>query len=174
MQFNIIAAVAQNGVIGNQGKLPWGRIGEDLSHFRRKTVGHPVIMGRKTWESLGSKPLNDRPCYVVSSDRGPTVSDGDVTWVQSLDAALDDISTREDISQRAWVIGGGQLYEEALRHRKANKLYLTEVHLECEGDVHFPTFDDRRWVEVSKEPGYDGKSQTYLTFKTYAAKVLID
>jgi len=140
-RIHIVAAVASNGIIGAQGKLPW-RLPQDLQHFKRLTLGHPVIMGRRTWESLG-KALPGRENIVVTRRRGYEAPGAAVA--SSLDAALA-LCAGEPI---AFVIGGGELYAAALP--LAAGLVLTEIHREFEGDARFPTFDRAKWRETQRE-----------------------
>jgi len=137
----LIAAVAANGVIGDANGLPW-RLPADLRHFRTITTGHSVIMGRRTWASIG-RALPDRQNIVVT--RQPNFEAPGAEVAHSLPAAL----------ARAWrpapvfCIGGGELYREALPH--ATTLYLTEIAQDVAGDTTFPAFDRRAWREVARE-----------------------
>ena len=144
----IIAAVAQNGVIGVDGDLPW-RLPEDLKHFKRTTSGHPIIMGRKTYESIG-RPLPKRHNIVIT--RNPDFEAPGCTVVHSLDAALE-VAWAED--DEVWVIGGAGLYAAALP--RATRLELTEVHRSVPGDTFFPEFDRTQFVERARRAG-DGVS----------------
>ena len=140
----LIAAVARNGVIGRGGGLPW-RLPEDMAHFRRVTTGCPVIMGRKTWESLPPKfrPLPGRRNIVATRQPGWR-ADG-ATVVADLDAA---ISAAGD-APRAFVIGGAELYAAALP--RADRLLLTEIDASAEGDAHFPAWERAGFIEESRE-----------------------
>ena len=138
----VVAAVAANGVIGANGKLPW-HLPEDLKHFRNLTLGHPVIMGRRTWESLG-KPLPGRENIVVS--RLPGFEAPGAAVARSLEAAIA-FCAGERV---AFVIGGTELFATALP--LAAGLVLTEIHREYQGDAHFPAFDRSRWRELQREP----------------------
>ena len=144
----IIAAVAENGVIGVDGDLPW-RLPEDLKHFKRTTSGHPIIMGRKTYESIG-RPLPRRHNIVLT--RNPDYEAPGCTVVQSLEAALE-VAWAED--DEVWVIGGAGLYAAALP--RATRLELTEVHRSVPGDTFFPEFDRTQFVERARREG-DGVS----------------
>lgn len=136
----IIAAVADNGVIGNGNSLIW-HISEDLRFFKKTTSGHAVIMGRKTYESIG-RPLPNRRNIVVSrSARTPVEG---IEWAASLEDAYQ--MTR---NEEAFVIGGGEIYRQAID--LAERLILTEVHFPFEGDCYFPALDKNRWKEVSRE-----------------------
>ena len=138
---HIVAAVASNGIIGARGKLPW-HLPQDLQHFKRLTLGHPVIMGRRTWESLG-KALPARENIVVTRRRGYEAPGAAVA--SSLHAALA-LCAGEPI---AFVIGGGELYAAALP--LAAGLVLTEIHKDFEGDARFPDFDRAKWRETQRE-----------------------
>jgi dihydrofolate reductase len=138
----LIAAVAANGVIGARGKLPW-HLPEDLKHFKALTLGHPVIMGRKTWESLG-RPLPGRENIVVTRTAAYEAPGASVA--ASLDAALA-LCAGEAV---AFVIGGAELYAAALP--LAAGLVLTEIHRDYEGDTRFPDFDRRAWRETQRKP----------------------
>jgi dihydrofolate reductase len=137
----LVAAVASNGVIGRNGQLPW-RLPEDLKHFKRLTLGHPVIMGRRTWESLpGALPGRDN--IVVSSQAGYDAPGAAVA--RSLEAALA-LCAGEPV---AFVIGGSRLFAESLPI--AAGLVMTEIHREYEGDTWFPEYDRSRWREGQRE-----------------------
>jgi dihydrofolate reductase len=143
----LIAAMADNRVIGRDGGLPW-RIPADLKYFKAKTMGKPIVMGRRTFESIG-KPLPGRPNIVVTA-RGGEFPEG-VDIARDVDAALEiaERRARETGADEIMVIGGATLYEAILPH--ADRLYLTEVHEAAEGDTHFPAFDRREWQEVARE-----------------------
>ena len=138
----LVAAVAANGVIGAHGKLPW-HLPEDLKHFKALTLGHPVIMGRKTWESLG-RPLPGRENIVVTRSAGYEAPGASVA--ASLEAALA-LCAGEPV---AFVIGGSELYAAALPI--ADGLVLTEIHRNYDGDTHFPKFDCKTWRETQRKP----------------------
>jgi dihydrofolate reductase len=136
----LIAAVARNGVIGAGNRLPW-RLPEDMKRFRALTTGHCVIMGRRTWESIGG-PLPRRQNIVVTrAARGP--GEG-IEFARSLDAAL----SRARLPEPVFVIGGEALYREALP--RAKLLYLTEIQRDFDGDARFPAFDRSQWRELSR------------------------
>lgn len=135
---SLIAAVARNGVIGCQGDLPW-HIPEDLKRFRALTMGHAVIMGRRTWESIG-RPLPGRRMIVVSRQPGLTVPGAEVA--ASLPEALAFAEGDEDL----FVIGGGEIYAQAMA--LADRLMLTEVDISPAGDAFFPAVDTAAWHEV--------------------------
>ena len=142
-----VVAVARNGVIGRRGDLPW-RIPSDLKRFKAVTLGKPVVMGRKTWESLPRKPLPGRPNIVVSRTLAET--DG-VTVCTGVDAALDaaEIAARQAGVDEICLIGGARLYADLLD--RTDRLYLTEIDLEPDGDAVFPNLDADEWREVKAE-----------------------
>lgn len=141
-RLTLIVARARNGVIGASGGLPW-RLPEDLAFFKRTTMGHPIVMGRKTWESIG-RPLPGRRSIVVTRDRGFAAAGAEV--VHSLDEAIALCRGSDEI----FVIGGAQLYAEALP--RADRLLLTEIHADFEGDTHLPAPSAGLWSETSREP----------------------
>ncbi len=145
MRVSLIVAVASNGVIGNDGELPW-HLPADLARFRRLTMGHHLIVGRKTWQSIG-RPLAGRHMIVLSRRR-PELPDG-VGVAPSLDAALE--SARDAGDSEAFVAGGHSLYALALPI--AERIYWTEVDVEADGDVHFPEWSRDGWSELSRERG---------------------
>ena len=142
MTISLIVAAAENDVIGRNGQMPW-RIPSDLKTFRRLTLGKTVIMGRKTFQSLG-KPLDGRLNIVVSRDRLFELAGA--TVVQSLEAAID-LAKRSAGDGEIMVIGGAQIYRAALP--SANRIYLTRVHARPEGDTTFAIPDDETWQQVS-------------------------
>jgi len=147
----LILARGENGVIGREGRLPWHLSG-DLKFFKAKTLGKPVVMGRKTFQSIG-KPLPGRPNLVISRDpafrpEGAEVF-GDFEAALSRARALAEALPEEDARREVMVIGGGQIYERALP--LARRIYLTEVHAAPEGDAYFPRLDPDDWHEVGRE-----------------------
>ena len=148
-------ARARNGVIGKDGGLPW-RLKTDLANFRAVTMGKPVIMGRKTWESLPKKPLVGRTNIVLSRD-GSFEPKGAVVCEDFAEAvAIGREQAEEDGAREVCVIGGASLFELALA--KAGRVYLTDVDAEVEGDVTLGSLDPARWREVSAKayPAGDG------------------
>ena len=143
MNITLIAALAANGVIGDAGKIPW-HISDDLKRFKRLTLGHPIIMGRKTYESLG-KPLPGRRNLVLT--RGSAIPG--VECFAGLESAL--AACR---AETVFIIGGGEVYRQALP--LAHTLLLTRVQQTITGDTRFPEYDSSRWQEVAREehPGY--------------------
>ncbi len=148
MKISLIAAVAQNGVIGRtdaNGKpdLPW-HLPDDFAYFKRKTSHHPIIMGRKSLDALG-KPLPNRANIVITRNRAFNANG--VTVMHSLDDALTEAKTLNQAE--IFVIGGAEIYAMALP--VATTLYLTEIQKAYEGDAHFPAFDKAEWQEISRQ-----------------------
>ena len=137
----LIAALAANRVIGNDNALPW-RLSADLKRFKALTMGHPIVMGRKTYQSIG-KPLPGRRNLVITRNREFEAAGCDV--VHSLESALIACRGAGDI----FVIGGAELYRESLA--QAHSLELTEIHADFEGDAWFPEFARSDWRETSRE-----------------------
>jgi dihydrofolate reductase len=136
----LIAAHDKNGVIGREGDLPW-RLPEDLKRFRRLTMGRTLLMGRKTWASLG-KPLDGRDNWVLSRDAAFAPAGARVFG--TLDNALA-THAAEKPGEDLMVIGGAEIYRQALPH--ADRLELTRVQARVEGDAHFPVIDPAQWLE---------------------------
>ena len=137
----LIAAIARNGIIGANNRLPW-RLPEDMKRFRALTTGHAVIMGRRTWESIG-EALPERQNIVVTR-QAPHRAPKDVEFAGSLDAAL----ARVRLPDPVFVIGGEALYREALP--RADLLYLTEIERDFAGDARFPDFERAQWRELTR------------------------
>lgn len=132
-------------VIGAGNALPWPKISEDLKRFKALTLGHPVIMGRKTYDSIGS-PLPGRPNIVVTRDAALKISG--CHMANSLDAAISAARNLDD--SQIFVIGGEQIYRQAIS--AADAMYITEIGMETEGDAHFPEFDAKvAWREAARE-----------------------
>ncbi len=151
MRIALMAALAENRVIGRNNALPWHLPG-DLKYFKAVTLGKPVLMGRKTWDSLG-RPLPGRTNIVITrqADFLPAGAAENVKVAASLDAAL---AIARDVAQRdgadeCVVIGGAEIYALALP--RCDRLYLTEVHAVVEGDAYFPAFDTAPWQETRRE-----------------------
>jgi len=143
----IIVAAAENGVIGRNNGLPW-QLPEDLRYFKRVTMGKPIVMGRKTFESIG-RPLPGRSNIVISRDREFSASG--VQVVASLDeaVALADKIAQIDAAAEVVVIGGAEIYQLAMP--LADRLYITEVHASVEGDAMLPPIHWPDWREISRE-----------------------
>lgn len=142
---SLIVAVAENGVIGRDNRLPWHLPG-DLKYFKAMTLGKPVLMGRKTWESLG-RPLPGRPNVVITRD--PAFQADGASVGHSLDEGLRLARDLAGPEGEVMVIGGADLFRACLD--QADRLYLTEVHRAYDGDVFFPPLDRSRWVEASRQ-----------------------
>jgi dihydrofolate reductase len=153
----LAAAVASNGVIGIEGRLPW-TLPEDLRHFKKLTLGYPIIMGRKTWESLG-KPLPGRRNIVVSRTAAYQAPGAEL--VDSFGAALA-LCARDD---RVFVIGGERLFAESMR--LASGIFLTEIARDFDGDTRFPPFERSQWRERSREAhtAFDGMRFDFVTYE---------
>lgn len=171
MEIALIAAVAENGVIGKNGKMPW-HYPEDLQHFRELTLGSPVIMGRVTFESIVEKlggPLTDRVTIVLTRNPDDVQTDfedddstpmDDITTVHtasSVDEALAIAHT--EYADEVYVAGGATVYEQYLH--VADRIEMTEIHDTYDGDAEFPEWDRRNWVEVNRD------DRDELSFVTY-------
>lgn len=147
IKVSMIVAMAENRVIGRNNQLPW-YLPEDLKYFKSVTIGKPIVMGRKTYESIG-RPLPGRTNIVVT--RNPDFKAEGIKVVSSIGEAIklaDSIATI-DGSEELMVIGGAQLYADILP--SVDRLYLTEVHAEVEGDAYFPEVDLTQWHEIGRE-----------------------
>ncbi|MFM7671127.1 MAG: dihydrofolate reductase [Bacteroidota bacterium] len=142
MRISLVVAAARNGIIGSNGKMPWHLPG-DLKHFKNITWGLPIIMGRKTYESLG-KPLAGRTNIVIT--RNPSFQAEGVSVADGPEQALE-IASRSDVKE-VCVIGGGEIYKAFFP--KANRLYLTSVQAAFDGDTYFPSFDRTDWKLTSQ------------------------
>lgn len=140
----MIAAVAENGIIGHNNTMPW-RQRNDLLRFKRLTLGHPIVMGRKTFESIGSKPLVKRQNIVLSSQPPPSSMPKHLSWVHTWDEAFS-VAYPSDI---IYIIGGGQIYKKALP--MATHMEITYIHARIEGTTHFVEIDGAEWLETRRE-----------------------
>ena len=138
----LVVAVSRNGVIGRDGGLPW-HISSDLKRFKAITMGKPVIMGRKTWESLPKRPLPGRQNIVIT--RQPHYAAEGAVVVADIESALRAAGDVDEIA----VIGGGEIY--ATVFPRADRIYLTEVALDVDGDTSFPAINPAEWQEVARE-----------------------
>ena len=141
MRIAMIAAMAHNNVIGKDNDMPW-HLPDDLQFFKRKTVGKPVIMGRKTFESIGCRALPNRANFVISRNTDLHYEGAQV--FSSVDAALATLQNEEEVI----IMGGGQLYKEMLP--KADRLYITLIDAEIEGDTFFPNWQALSWKTCEK------------------------
>ena len=167
MKLSMIVAVAENGVIGRNNSLPW-YLPNDLKYFKQTTMGKPVIMGRKTYESIG-KPLPGRTNIVIT--RQADYQPEGVKVVNSVEAAreLAESVCLIDGQDEAMIMGGAEIYALALPH--TDRLYLTEVHADVEGDAFFPEYDKSRWQEVTREDfAAEGPNPYNYSFVVYEAK----
>jgi len=157
---SLIVAYSKNRAIGKDNKLPW-RLPSDLAHFKRNTLGRPIIMGRKTWESLG-RPLPGRLNIVVS--RTPNASFPGAMRADSLDRALQLVGTAPEV----FIIGGAQLYEQALA--KVSRIVATEIDTTVEADAFFPELNKSEWEEVSREvqPPENGLHFAFVEYRRKA------
>lgn len=150
MKISLIAALATDNVIGWKNNMPW-HLPADLAWFKRNTLNKPVIMGRKTYESIG-RPLPERHNIVISRSTG---NDKRVTWVQSLNDAIKAAGEVEEVM----VIGGGDIYSQFLP--KAKRLYLTHIDVEVEGDTHFPDYKNKNWKILFSECHDEDESNSH-------------
>jgi dihydrofolate reductase len=141
MTLSLVVAASINNVIGSDGGLPW-HLPDDLRHFKQLTTGKPVVMGRRTFESIG-RPLPDRRNIVMTRDPAYAATGCDV--VSSVSEVLDLAGDAEELM----IIGGGQVYRDFLEY--ADRIYLTRVRANIEGDTHFPGIDEAAWQLVSSE-----------------------
>ncbi len=151
MTIAMIAAVARNGVIGDGDRMPW-HLHEDLAHFRTTTMGHTLLMGRRTFEAIG-RVLPGRRHVVITRDR--SWHHGDVEVAHSFEEALALAGPTE-----VFVAGGGQIYRLGMPY--AQRLVITQVHVDAEGSVTFPPIAPREWVETSRAPGEEFDIVEYL------------
>jgi dihydrofolate reductase len=162
IMISFIVAMDKNRVIGNKNRLPW-HLPADLQYFKRVTMGHPVIMGRKTYESIG-RPLPGRENIILTRDENYTVDGCTV-----LHSVSDIKELEKQNNDELFVIGGAEIFKETFTI--ANRLYITMIEEEFEGDTYFPNFDKNEWVLVSKEKGpRDEKNPYNYYFLVYEHK----
>ena len=167
MTIALIAAYAQNLVVGIDNKLPW-HLPEDLKYFKRITTGKAIVMGRKTYESIG-RPLPNRTNIVIS--RNPDFKADGVVVVPSIEAAIEHAESVNLINgeDEVMIIGGATIYEAALP--QADRLYLTHVHAEVEGDAYFPKADFTQFEEKGREDYQASETNPYdYSFVVYDRK----
>ena len=156
MIISIIAAMADDRVIGIDNSLPW-KLPSDMKWFRQHTLGKPIVMGRKTFESFGGRTLPDRPNIIITRDENYEVDGAIVT--HSIDEALNAAGNVEEVM----IIGGASFYEQMLP--RADRMYLTFVHAKIEGDAWFPEYNEAEWKEVERvEVNADEKNTFDHTF----------
>jgi len=161
MKISLIVAVADNQIIGKDNDLIW-HLPDDLRHFKSKTKGHTIIMGRKTFESIGSRPLPHRENIVISRNTQPPV-DG-VIFVKSIDEALE-----KSTDQEPFIVGGAEIYRRSME--RVDVMEITRVHADFEGDTSFPTFDESQWDLIHKElHEADEKHDHAFSFQTWVKK----
>jgi dihydrofolate reductase len=165
MNISLLAAVSRNGVIGRDGQLPW-HLPADLKRFKRLTLGHPVIMGRKTYDSILKslgKPLPGRQNIVVSRSANPVSTGSETLWVDSMEAALRAAASAPG-GDSVYVIGGGEIYMLALP--RATHLDITAIARDFEGDARFPAIDWSEWEECERETGSEeGLDYAFVTYR---------
>ncbi len=144
-RFSILVAMAKNRVIGKNNALPW-QLSPDLKRFKQLTMGHHIVMGRKTYESIG-RLLPGRTSVIVTRQPGYQVPGAIV--VGSIIEALKVCSEGKEMDQESFVIGGAEIYQQALG--LCQRMYVTEIQQEFEGDALFPEFDQQEWREISRE-----------------------
>jgi len=165
---SMIAAVAENGVIGKDGHLAW-HLPDDMKYFIETTLGHHVIMGRKNYEAIPTKfrPLKDRTNIIVT--RNKSLKSSDCIIVHSLNEAL--IVARENGEEEVFIIGGSEIYKMGIEF--ADRLYITEILGEFEGDTFFPEWDKSDWLEISREHHpVDDKHKNSFDYVIYTRKGL--
>ena len=157
MLISLIVAMAQNRVIGRNNQLPW-YLPEDLKYFKRITMGKPVVMGRKTFESIG-KPLPGRTNIIVT--RNPDYRAEGIRIVNTLNEAkaLCESIDVVDGTEETMIIGGAEIFAQAMT--QADRLYLTQVHADVEGDAHFPEINEGDWEELGREDFSASDSNPY-------------
>ncbi len=166
---SIVAAMAENRVIGKDGRLPW-RLPDEMKHFVRLTTGHTVVMGRKTFESIASKPLPNRRNIILTRNTnytapGTAAPNNNPPHIETA-ASIPDAIAKADNSDEVFICGGEQAYQDAMP--LADNLYLTLVHASPDGDAHFPTFDDSDWNltdQTRHDP--DDRHEYAFTFHRY-------
>jgi dihydrofolate reductase len=155
---SIVLAMSDNGVIGSRGAIPW-RIPNDLRRFKTLTMGKPILMGRRTWQSLPKRPLPGRTNVVITRDR-TFVAEGAL-----LAGSLEEALRKVEADAEAMIVGGADVYRSALP--RADRVHLTEVHAAFAGDVFMDKFDPAVWRETSREPQAtrDGLRYSFVTLE---------
>jgi dihydrofolate reductase len=149
ISLSVIAAQAINGVIGVDNRMPW-HLPADFRHFKSKTMGKPIIMGRKTWESLPVRPLPGRLNIVVSRQKGIELDGASVHSSLAGAVAAAELFAKKALVDEVMIIGGAELYDLGMDY--ADRLYLTRIDVEPDGDAYFPEFDQCDWEMVSNDP----------------------
>ena len=159
---SIIVAIAKNYAIGKDNKLLW-HLPEDLKRFKELTIGHTIIMGSRTFESLGRVLPNRK--HIVLTDKEEICDSDQVEFIYS----MDDIKKYQETEEENFVIGGASMYKQLMPY--CNKMYVTEIDKEFDGDVYFPEIDKEEWQEVSREKGLtDEKNPFVYDYVTYVRK----
>jgi len=159
---SIITAMSRNRVIGREGKLPW-YLPSDMKRFKKLTLGNPVIMGRRTFESIDEKyrPLPGRANIIVSGQLQPTKG---ITIASSFEEAVALVAD----CRQAFIIGGESIFRQALALKVASRLYLTRVEVKCIGDTFFPLFENDGWTCIERLHTFQGEQDEYqMSFSTY-------
>lgn len=160
MIISAIVAMSQNCVIGKDNKIPW-HLPADLKYFKRTTINHHIILGRKCYESIG-RPLPKRTNIIITRNKA-FEAEGCVI-VNSIEAALE-YSRNQDQSE-VFIVGGGQIYEQSME--LWDRLYLTEVETEVDGDIYFPKIDDKQWIIINEKYHMANENNPHnYTFKVY-------
>ncbi|MET3559836.1 dihydrofolate reductase [Bartonella japonica] len=163
----LIAAVAENGVIGHEGVMPW-RLSTDLQRFKALTFGKPVIMGRKTWDSLG-RPLPGRTNIVITHNPSFTAEGATIAHSLSQACSIAEKVASQNGANAVFVIGGGEIFKQALPI--ADKIFLTEILSSIKGDSFFPIFDKEKWTIVQTQYIPEGDNDSHPTcFVVYERK----
>jgi len=161
---SLIAAMTPERVIGMKNSLPW-KLPADMKWFRQHTLGKPVVMGRKTYESFGARPLPERHNIVVSRDKNYDA--GAATVACSIDDAIEKATEQNPEVDEIMIIGGASFYEQTLA--LADRIYLTEVHTHLNGDAWFPEFDKTQWqLNESHRQDADEKNNYAMSFNIFA------
>jgi dihydrofolate reductase len=166
---SVIVAIARNGVIGREGNLPW-RLPADLRRFKQVTMGGVLVMGRRTWESIG-RPLPGRTSIVVTRQADYAVKYPEVVVVHDFESALKQATGLSTGRSEVYVIGGAEIYAAALP--RAARIYVTWVDAEVSGDAHFPDWDCRGWELIwSEAHPADDRNQYGYVFHVYEKQTL--
>ena len=164
MIINLVVAAADNNVIGKDNRLLW-HLPNDMAFFKNATWGMPVVMGRKTFESLG-KPLKGRTNIVITNNKHFAPGDGDII-ANTLEEAVQQATTTD--ARECYVIGGGEIFKIAMN--KADRIYMTRVHVSPQGDTVFPSINDREWQKISSMAfNADSRHEYPYTFEIWQRK----
>lgn len=168
MLISLIVAHSSNRVIGIDGQLPW-HIPDDLKYFKAITIGKPIIMGRKTFDSIG-KPLPGRLNIIITKNTDLSIEECVV--VNNLEAAISEATnffkTQDTEQEEIFIIGGAQIFKQSMEF--VNKIYITEVHAEYAGDVFFDELSDNDWIEVGRDLHDSQNDKIPFSFVTYNKK----